>query len=128
MPCRLYIKQPSSNTSISGDDDDTEWAEYKIKETNMFTVDKYQQVRFSSNAGKLKCKQYIYIYFLVLSLWFQCFFKISITISLQIGFFPSEKAFALRYQTAGMLETVLRQGVLGEDDTGEESPRQVLRS
>ncbi|KAL5079245.1 hypothetical protein RYX36_007666 [Vicia faba] len=81
----LYIKQPSSNTSVAGDDNDTEWAEYKIKETNMFTVDKYQQ----------------------------------------IGFFPSEKAFALRYQTAGMLETVLRQGVLGEDDTGEESPRNL---
>ncbi|XP_058722715.1 uncharacterized protein LOC131594561 [Vicia villosa] len=81
----LYIKQPSSNTSVSGDDDETEWAEYKIKETNMFTVDKYQQ----------------------------------------IGFFPSEKAFALRYQTAGMLETVLRLGVLGEDDTGEESPRNL---
>ncbi|XP_061358104.1 uncharacterized protein LOC133302355 [Gastrolobium bilobum] len=81
----LYIKQPSPSTSISGVDDDTEWAEYKIKETNMFTVDKYQQ----------------------------------------IGFFPSERAFALRYQTAGMLETVLRQGVLGEDDTGEESPRNL---
>ncbi|KAK7316321.1 hypothetical protein VNO77_35274 [Canavalia gladiata] len=81
----LYIKQPSSSTSISGDVSDAEWAEYKIKETNMFTVDKYQQV----------------------------------------GFFPSEKAFALRYQTAGMLETVLRQGVLGEDDTGEESPRNL---
>lgn len=49
-----------------------------------------------------------------------------ITTSLQISFFPSEKAFSLRYQTAGMLETVLRQGVLGEDDTGEESPRSVL--
>lgn len=47
----------------------------------------------------------------------------SITISLQIGFFPNEKAFSLRYQTAGMLETVLRQGVLGEDDTGEEFPK-----
>ncbi|BAU01307.1 hypothetical protein LR48_Vigan10g244800 [Vigna angularis] len=81
----LYIKQPSSSTSISGDDNDAEWAEYKIKETNMFTADKYQQ----------------------------------------IGFFPSERAFALRYQTAGMLETVLRQGVLGEDDTGEESPRNL---
>lgn len=46
MLCRLYIKQPPSITSISGqDDDDDEWAEYKIKETNMFTVDKYQQVR-----------------------------------------------------------------------------------
>ncbi|CAK8533463.1 unnamed protein product [Lathyrus sativus] len=81
----LYIKQPSSNTSVSGDNDDVDWAEYKIKETNMFTVDKYQQ----------------------------------------IGFFPSEKAFALRYQTVGMLETVLRLGVLGEDDTGEESPRNL---
>lgn len=44
-------------------------------------------------------------------------------ISLQIGFFSNERAFALRYQTAGMLETVLRQGVLGEDDSGEESPK-----
>ena len=43
--------------------------------------------------------------------------------SLQIGFFPKERAFSLRYQTAGMLDTTLRQGVLGEDDTGEESPR-----
>lgn len=43
--------------------------------------------------------------------------------SLQIGLFPNEKAFSLRYQTAGMLETVLREGVLGEDNTGEESPR-----
>ncbi|KAK4367574.1 hypothetical protein RND71_011366 [Anisodus tanguticus] len=81
----LYIKQPPSTTSFSGDDDEPEWFEYKIKETNMFTVDKYQQ----------------------------------------IGFFPKEKAYALRYQTAGMLETVLRQGVLGEDDIGEESPRNL---
>lgn len=43
--------------------------------------------------------------------------------SLQIGLFPREKAFSLRYQTAGMLESVLRAGVLGEDDTGEESPK-----
>ncbi|WCJ25653.1 hypothetical protein M5689_007523 [Euphorbia peplus] len=77
----LYIKQPS----ISGYDEEPEWAEYKIKETNMFTVDQYQQ----------------------------------------IGFFPNERAYALRYQTAGMLETVLRQGVLGEDDTGEASPRNL---
>ncbi|CAA0829968.1 Domain of unknown function (DUF3598 [Striga hermonthica] len=76
----LYIKQPPLSTS-----DPEEWFEYKIKETNMFTVDKYQQ----------------------------------------ICFFPIEKAFALRYQTAGMLETVIRQGVLGEDDTGEESPRNL---
>ncbi|KAB2610291.1 hypothetical protein D8674_018323 [Pyrus ussuriensis x Pyrus communis] len=81
----LYIKQAPSNTSFSELDDEVEWAEYKIKETNMFTVDKYQQ----------------------------------------IGFFPNEKAFSLRYQTAGMLETVLRQGVLGEDDTGEESPKNL---
>ncbi|XP_031489406.1 uncharacterized protein LOC116256982 [Nymphaea colorata] len=74
----LYIKQPAS-----GYEPDLEWAEYKIKESNMFTVDKYQQ----------------------------------------IGFFPKEKAFALRYQTAGMLETTLRAGVLGEDDIGEESPK-----
>lgn len=47
-------------------------------------------------------------------------------ISLQIGFFPEEKAFSLRYQTAGMLETVLRQGVLGEDDIEEESPKWVF--
>ena len=44
-------------------------------------------------------------------------------VSLQIGFFPNERAFTLRYQTAGMLETVLRKGVLGEDDTEEESPK-----
>ncbi|KAL2898618.1 Catalase-peroxidase [Bienertia sinuspersici] len=81
----LYIKQPLSGTSFSGYEEKPEWAEYKIKESNMFTVDKYQQ----------------------------------------IGFFPNERAFALRYQTAGMLETVLRQGVLGEDDTGEESPRNL---
>ncbi|EPS68290.1 hypothetical protein M569_06480, partial [Genlisea aurea] len=80
----LYIKQPPLNSSTDSEDE-SEWFEYKIKETNMFTVDKYQQ----------------------------------------IGFFPKEKAFALRYQTAGMLETVIRQGVLGEDDTGEESPRNL---
>ncbi|XP_047310552.1 uncharacterized protein LOC124914115 [Impatiens glandulifera] len=81
----LYINQASTNTTVSGEIEEPEWAEYKIKETNMFTVDKYQQ----------------------------------------IGFFPNEKAFALRYQTAGMLENVLRQGVLGEDDTGEESPKNL---
>lgn len=43
--------------------------------------------------------------------------------SAQIGFFPEQKAFALRYQTAGMLETVLRAGVRGDDDTDEESPK-----
>ncbi|KAH7532686.1 uncharacterized protein LOC107415865 [Ziziphus jujuba] len=81
----LYIKQPPTSTSSSGYDDELDWAEYKIKETNMFTADKYQQ----------------------------------------LGFFPRERAFSLRYQTAGMLETVLRQGVLGEDDIGEESPKNL---
>lgn len=81
----LYIKQAQSSTSISEHDEEPEWAEYKIKETNMFTIDKYQQ----------------------------------------LGFFPDERAFSLRYQTAGMLETVLRQGVLGEDDTGEEYPKNL---
>ncbi|CAN6238603.1 unnamed protein product [Urochloa humidicola] len=82
----LYIKQASSRISVVDEDDsEPEWVEYKIKETNMFTVDKYQQ----------------------------------------IGFFPEERAFALRYQTAGMLETVLRVGVLGEDDTGEDSPKNL---
>uniref|UniRef100_A0A804M4C0 DUF3598 domain-containing protein n=1 Tax=Zea mays TaxID=4577 RepID=A0A804M4C0_MAIZE len=67
----LYIKQGSSAISIVDEEDsEPEWVEYKIKETNMFTVDKYQQ-------------------------------------------------------TAGMLETVLRIGVLGEDDTGEESPKNL---
>nr|CAD1819457.1 unnamed protein product [Ananas comosus var. bracteatus] len=81
----LYIKQPPSRTSIAGYDAEPEWTEYKIKEINMFTADKYQQ----------------------------------------LGFFPKEKAFSLRYQTAGMLDAVLRAGVLGEDDTGEESPRNL---
>ncbi|CAA6667384.1 unnamed protein product [Spirodela intermedia] len=82
----LYIKQARSRTFTSEEDDEPEWTEYKIKETNIFTADKYQQ----------------------------------------IGFFPKEKAFSLRYQTAGMLETVLRAGVLGEDDTGEECPRNLM--
>nr|XP_018483899.1 PREDICTED: uncharacterized protein LOC108854754 [Raphanus sativus] len=83
----LYIKQATSATSVTEEEEEeeAEWVEYKIKETNMFTVDKYQQ----------------------------------------IGFFPKERAFSLRYQTAGMLDTTLRQGVLGEDDTGEESPRNL---
>jgi hypothetical protein len=42
---RLYIKQASSQISVVDEDDsEPEWVEYKIKETNMFTVDKYQQV------------------------------------------------------------------------------------
>ncbi|KAJ3669821.1 hypothetical protein LUZ60_010145 [Juncus effusus] len=83
----LYIKQAPSSTSISGQEEEEgpEWIEYKIKETNLFTVDKYQQ----------------------------------------IGFFPKEKAYSLRYQTAGMLETVLRVGVLGEDDFDEENPKNL---
>lgn len=44
---RLYIKQPTSATSVSEEDEEeAEWVEYKIKETNMFTVDKYQQVSY----------------------------------------------------------------------------------
>jgi hypothetical protein len=43
--CRLYIKQASSEITFVGEEEsEPEWAEYKIKETNMFTVDKYQQV------------------------------------------------------------------------------------
>ncbi|KAJ6738634.1 NMDA RECEPTOR SUBUNIT EPSILON-1 putative (DUF3598)-RELATED [Salix koriyanagi] len=45
----LYIKQSSSSTSISSYDEEPEWAEYKIKETNMFTADKYQQIGFFPN-------------------------------------------------------------------------------
>lgn len=41
---RLYIKQPPSRASVEDNESETEWAEYKIKETNLFTVDKYQQV------------------------------------------------------------------------------------
>ena len=45
MIFRLYIKQASSQISVVDEDDsEPEWVEYKIKETNMFTVDKYQQV------------------------------------------------------------------------------------
>lgn len=96
-----------------------EWAEYKIKETNLFTVDKYQQVNLSYIFKDLKL---VYVVIVVIPMFsYEYFFMIS----LQIGFFPDERAFALRYQTAGMLETVLRQGVLGEDDTGEESPKWV---
>ncbi|XP_037472563.1 uncharacterized protein LOC119348691 isoform X2 [Triticum dicoccoides] len=43
--------------------------------------------------------------------------------SAQIGFFPEQRAFVLRYQTVRMLETVLRASELGEDDTGEESSK-----
>lgn len=47
MMCRLYIKQATSGTSVveEEEEEEAEWVEYKIKETNMFTVDKYQQVR-----------------------------------------------------------------------------------
>uniref|UniRef100_A0A0E0EJV8 Uncharacterized protein n=1 Tax=Oryza meridionalis TaxID=40149 RepID=A0A0E0EJV8_9ORYZ len=42
---RLYIRQASSQISIVDEEDsEPEWAKYKIKETNMFTVDNYQQV------------------------------------------------------------------------------------
>lgn len=39
----LYIKQSSSSYSPSKTDHEAEWAEYKIKETNIFTAEKYQQ-------------------------------------------------------------------------------------
>lgn len=51
--CRLYIKQSPSSTSISRHDEEPEWAEYKIKETNMFTADKYQQVNSSNHSNIL---------------------------------------------------------------------------
>ncbi|WZZ81244.1 hypothetical protein YC2023_101816 [Brassica napus] len=39
----LYIKQATSATSVADEEEEeAEWVEYKIKETNMFTVDKYQ--------------------------------------------------------------------------------------
>eukprot|EP00252_Welwitschia_mirabilis_P013408 TRINITY_DN2949_c0_g1_i1.p1 TRINITY_DN2949_c0_g1~~TRINITY_DN2949_c0_g1_i1.p1 ORF type:complete len:400 (-),score=76.13 TRINITY_DN2949_c0_g1_i1:34-1233(-) len=43
----------------------------------------------------------------------------------QIGFFPEKKAFSLRHQTAAILDKVLRVGVLGEDDVGEEFPKNL---
>lgn len=122
--CRLYIKQPPSSTSISGyEEEEPEWAEYKIKETNMFTVDKYQQVIVFVLFLVQTWQVYAFALMTLLVSSWMCFM-----ISLQIGFFPNEKAFSLRYQTAGMLESVLRQGVLGEDDTGEESPKSVFLS
>lgn len=94
----------------------------------MFTVDKYQQVSLSWHL-KIVVKL-LWLYPKKVDFCFRfgdsiVIFRISIMISLQIGFFPNERAFSLRYQTAGMLETVLRQGVLGEDDIGEESPKSV---
>lgn len=86
-------------------------------------MDKYQQVVIFV----LFLVQSWQIYTFALMILF-VFSSMSIMISLQIGFFPDERAFSLRYQTAGMLETVLRQGVLGEDDTGEESPKSVFLS
>lgn len=80
----LKIKQPPSKVAIL-DTKDSEWEEFKLRETNMFTVDTHQQ----------------------------------------IGFFPEEKAFSLRHQTAEMLDRVLRVGVLGEDDTDEEFPKNL---
>lgn len=55
--CRLYIKQPPSSTSIADQEEEPDWTEYKIKETNMFTVDKYQQVllTFQSLFVLLQC-------------------------------------------------------------------------
>lgn len=50
---RLYIKQAPSRTFTPDDDDEPEWTEYKIKETNIFTADKYQQVNFRSSKLQL---------------------------------------------------------------------------
>lgn len=80
----LKIKQPPSKIAKL-DTKDSEWEEFKLRETNMFTVDTHQH----------------------------------------IGFFPQEKAFSLRHQTAEMLDRVLRVGVLGEDDTDEEFPKNL---
>lgn len=93
----------------------------------MFTADKYQQVRFSYTYWDLESCCWVICHGEI-SLWpsfcdLLSSVEYQIIISLQIGFFPNERAFSLRYQTAGMLETVLRQGVLGEDDIGEELPK-----
>ncbi|KAL8105585.1 hypothetical protein AgCh_029403 [Apium graveolens] len=54
--------------------------------------------------------------------------NVRISPSLQVNIFPNEKTFALRYQTTDMLETILRQGVLGEDDIREEFPKERYAS
>ncbi|XP_074338272.1 uncharacterized protein LOC141676508 isoform X2 [Apium graveolens] len=48
-----------------------------------------------------------------------------LTNCIHVNIFPNEKTFALRYQTTDMLETILRQGVLGEDDIREEFPKNL---
>lgn len=58
---RLHIKQPPSRTSIEGHESEPEWAEYKIKESNMFTVDKYQQVTSFTFFKNYTHKNKIYI-------------------------------------------------------------------
>ncbi|RVW30456.1 hypothetical protein CK203_090847 [Vitis vinifera] len=73
----LYIKQPPSSTSCSGDDDEPAWAEYKIKEINLFTVDKYQQ------------------------------------------------GICFKIPDSRHVRDCVKQGVLGEDDSGEESPKNL---
>lgn len=43
----LSIKQPPSKTFISGEDaEESEWAEFKLDETNLLTIDKQQQVGY----------------------------------------------------------------------------------
>ena len=49
---RLSIKQPPSKTFISGEDNEIEWAEFKLDETNYLTIDK-QQVMFQKYFGVL---------------------------------------------------------------------------
>lgn len=47
---RLSIKQPPSKTFISGEDaEESEWAEFKLDETNLLTIDKQQQVNVVNN-------------------------------------------------------------------------------
>ncbi|KAH9315159.1 hypothetical protein KI387_023786 [Taxus chinensis] len=43
----------------------------------------------------------------------------------QIGFFPEGNAYSLRHQSADTVDKVLRVGVLGEDDIGEEFPKNL---
>uniref|UniRef100_A0A0D3FPC1 Biogenesis factor required for ATP synthase 1-like C-terminal domain-containing protein n=1 Tax=Oryza barthii TaxID=65489 RepID=A0A0D3FPC1_9ORYZ len=86
----------------------------EVDDDEAMTIDNLRRF-FDVNVGKWNGAFYVRarlpLVLLLLLLW--------------VGFFQEEKAFALRYQTAGMLETVLRAGVLGEDDTGEESPKNL---
>ena len=68
--CRLYIKQSPSSTSISNYDEEPEWAEYKIKETNMFTADKYQQVSSSNHSNILGSLIVLFVFSLNLRVFY----------------------------------------------------------